>query len=238
MILRQSLLCMLLMALILYVESFTDLDMFVQKAWYSKETASWLISKADHEKWRWLFYGGMKKMVAIAGGIGVAVMLYGVFARKAALIRSGLLFSLALMITPLTVGGLKYLTNIYCPHEIQEFGGQAFYQHVLEMANPANAGLICGRCFPAGHASGGFALTMIFFCVPRSFRWPALFMSLCVGWIMGGYQMLRGDHFLTHTLMTMVLAWQINLLIVLTIPPLLAHFQKGWQQSRDFSVNQ
>lgn len=217
---------MLLMALIVYIESFTDIDMILQRVWYSKETASWLISTADHEKWRWLFYGGMKKMISIAGGIGFAVMLYGVYAHKMALVRSGLLFCLALLLTPLAVGGLKHLTNVYCPYEIQEFGGQAFYQRVLELANPANAGLAGGRCFSAGHASGGFALTMIFFCVPRNLRWPALFLSLCVGWIMGSYQMLRGDHFLSHTLMTMVLAWQINLLLVLVIPPLLSHFQK------------
>ena len=108
------------------------------------------------------------------------------------------------------------MTDVYCPYELQQFGGQAVYQRILAMADPANAGLTCGRCFPGGHASGGFALTMIFFCIPsRRWRWGALALALVYAWIMGLYQMLRGDHFLSHTLMSMVLAWQVNILLVL-----------------------
>ncbi len=225
-LLGQSLLCLLLMATVVALESFTDIDIAVQRAWYSHDTASWFISKTDHEHWRWLFYGGMKKMVFILGGMGVAVMLFGLYARKSAPLRSGLLFFLSLLITPLVAGLFKQLTDIYCPYELQEFGGQAFYQRVLELASPANVALEGGRCFPAGHASGGFALTMIFFCVPRKLRWPALFMALSLGWIMGLYQMFRGHHFLSHTLMSMLLAWQINLVLLYVEPSILTLVQK------------
>jgi membrane-associated PAP2 superfamily phosphatase len=34
-----------------------------------------------------------------------------------------------------------------------------------------------------------------------------------VGWIMGGYQMLKGAHYLSDTLVTMLLAWIIHLLL-------------------------
>ena len=224
--LRQSAICVVLMSMILILESFTDLDLLLQRQWFSYETSSWLISKAAHEHWRWLLYGGMKKMVAISGGISCVLMLWGIFTHKPMLVRGGLLFSLSLLITPLVVGMLKLVTDVYCPYELQEFGGQAFYQKVLTMADPANAGLTCGRCFPAGHASGGFAMTMLFFCVPKKLRWPSLALTLGIGWIMGLYQMLRGDHFLSHTLMTMVLAWQINLILVAAVSPLVSWYYR------------
>jgi membrane-associated PAP2 superfamily phosphatase len=211
----QSLLCILGMIGIVWMESFTDIDMLLQKLWFDQSSYQWLITQEMHGKWRWLFYGGMKKGVAIFGTLSVFAVLYGAYTKKQIWIRGGTLMILSLLITPLAVNGLKAITNIYCPYELVDFGGQAIYQRILTMADPANAGLICGRCFPAGHASGGFALTMIFFCIPlKKWRLAALTGALGYGWIMGIYQMLRGDHFLSHTLMTMLLAWQINILLV------------------------
>lgn len=75
-----------------------------------------------------------------------------------------------------------------------------------------------GRCFPAGHASGGFALIMLYFAVPNArWRWMGLAAGLAAGWLMGGYQMLRGEHFLSHTVTTMLLAWLVDLLIILVV---------------------
>jgi membrane-associated PAP2 superfamily phosphatase len=34
-----------------------------------------------------------------------------------------------------------------------------------------------------------------------------------VGWIMGGYQMLKGAHYISDTLVTMLLAWIIHLVL-------------------------
>lgn len=34
---------------------------------------------------------------------------------------------------------------------------------------------------------------------------------------MGLYQMMRGEHFLSHTVVSMLLAWQMNLLLVLLV---------------------
>ncbi|HIP14233.1 MAG TPA: PAP2 family protein, partial [Sulfurimonas autotrophica] len=38
--------------------------------------------------------------------------------------------------------------------------------------------------------------------------------AMIVGWSMGLYKMIIGDHFFSHTLITMILAWFIILLIV------------------------
>lgn len=131
--------------------------------------------------------------------------------------RSLLLFSLALALIPLCLGGAKKWTNIYCPYQLVEFGGTHGYQRLLEPVNVVNEGLGAGQCFPAGHATGGFALMVLFFCLPHRLRWTGLGAGMFVGWMMGGYQMLRGQHFLSHTLFTMVGSWVLILLLVLVI---------------------
>jgi len=69
-------------------------------------------------------------------------------------------------------------------------------------------------CWPAGHASGGFALLSLFFLFKtKKNRYIALIGALTVGWSMGVYKMLIGDHFLSHTILTMILAWLIVLVI-------------------------
>lgn len=38
-------------------------------------------------------------------------------------------------------------------------------------------------------------------------------MAISIGWALGLYKMFIGDHFLSHTLVTMLLAWLMILLI-------------------------
>ncbi|MFT5110556.1 MAG: membrane-associated PAP2 superfamily phosphatase, partial [Pseudoalteromonas tetraodonis] len=64
-----------------------------------------------------------------------------------------------------------------------------------------------GHGFPAGHASGGFALMGL--CVfGRTRRGITLGVAagLSLGWILGSYQMLNGNHYLSHTVVTNLLA--------------------------------
>ena len=42
----------------------------------------------------------------------------------------------------------------------------------------------------------------------------ALVVALVIAWSMGLYKMLLGDHFLSHTIITMIMAWLIILIIV------------------------
>ena len=71
------------------------------------------------------------------------------------------------------------------------------------------------KCWPAGHASGGFALLSLFFLFKtEKNRKKSIVFALIVGWSMGLYKMFVGDHFLSHTIITMVLSWLLILLIV------------------------
>jgi membrane-associated PAP2 superfamily phosphatase len=70
-----------------------------------------------------------------------------------------------------------------------------------------------GHCLPAGHASGGFGL-LGFVWIRRSRRWRIawLTVALVAGWSMGLVQMLNGSHYLSHTMVTMLLAWWLAVL--------------------------
>ena len=88
------------------------------------------------------------------------------------------------------------------PLELKAFGGT--HEHLLLFqAKPAG---YPSHAFPAGHASGGFALLGLYWIL-KSRRWRGLALGLGVGCWMGLYQVARGEHFLSHTLATAALAW-------------------------------
>ncbi|MBF0126131.1 MAG: phosphatase PAP2 family protein [Magnetococcales bacterium] len=71
-----------------------------------------------------------------------------------------------------------------------------------------------GKCFPAGHPSGGFAFMMLFFVFQsRRAKILGLLLGLTLGWVLGIYQMLKGAHFFSHVLVSMVVAWIIIVFI-------------------------
>jgi membrane-associated PAP2 superfamily phosphatase len=66
----------------------------------------------------------------------------------------------------------------------------------------------------AGHASGGFALLSLFFLFKTARKSIGVVLfALTIGWSMGLYKMAIGDHFLSHTIITMLIAWLIILIV-------------------------
>ena len=102
---------------------------------------------------------------------------------------------------------LKYGSTSSCPWDLQEFGGVARY--VSHWALGALDGG-SGRCFPAGHASAGFAFVGGFFALrhsqPPAARWWLL-AAISAGLALGLAQQVRGAHFMSHTLWTGWLCW-------------------------------
>jgi membrane-associated PAP2 superfamily phosphatase len=46
----------------------------------------------------------------------------------------------------------------------------------------------------------------------RRWRLTAITFGLILGWWMGGYQMLKGAHYLSHTVTTMLVTWLVIIL--------------------------
>ena len=97
-----------------------------------------------------------------------------------------------------------------CPHALSRFGGSVPYVKLFDSYPPAQRPDHQQRCYPAGHASGGFALMSLcyLFGTPRRRR-IAVLSGVAAGWITGLYKMVIGDHFLSHTIVSMLMAWII-----------------------------
>lgn len=103
---------------------------------------------------------------------------------------------------------LKAGSHTSCPWDLHEFGGVA--RHVSHWAGWLDSDGGAGRCFPAGHASTGFAFAGGYFALREelpglALAWLAL--AMLAGLALGVAQQLRGAHFMSHTLWTGWLCW-------------------------------
>ena len=91
-----------------------------------------------------------------------------------------------------------------------EFGGTARYVSHWQWGVRDGGG---GHCFPAGHASTGFAYLGAWFWLRRAAPRAAtawLIGALLVGLGLGLVQQVRGAHYMSHTLWTAWLCWVVS----------------------------
>ena len=212
---KQIIITATILIAVIALFQFSHLDIFVQSFFYNFDSKSWLIDK-DEPILKFFLYDGMKIFLIL---IAVAILFSLIFLRKKKIIqeyKKGLIIVLlSAIFIPLMIGSLKAISNTPCPCNIVNFDGiypdiKVFDSYPKDFVQPSKA-----KCWPAGHASGGFALMAFFFLFKTQLnKKRALGVALVVGWSMGLYKMLLGDHFLSHTIITMIMAWVIILIIV------------------------
>ncbi|MBA4261188.1 MAG: hypothetical protein C0443_03975 [Comamonadaceae bacterium] len=126
--------------------------------------------------------------------------------------------SVALLVTLslLAVSLIKRHSQTSCPWELQAFGGAARYvsHWALDQSDGGS-----GHCFPGGHASSGFAFLAL--CLPwlqapagcnrdRAAGWRWLSAVLMAGAVAGVAQTLRGAHYPSHTLWTLLICLGVS----------------------------
>ncbi|RXK54458.1 phosphatase PAP2 family protein [Oleiharenicola lentus] len=204
----------LVLAVALACFELTGTDLWLQDRFYDPGTGRWLVDAAD-PLGRLVFYDGPKGLIILTA-VALLVLALGP-ARWRERWRFGRrdlwVAVLTLVSVPVLAGWGKDTTNTFCPSEIRRYGGDVPYVKVFERYPENDRPARRGRGFPAGHASGGFALLGLMW-LRRSSAWRlgGLALGLGAGWWMGGYQMLKGAHFLSHTIVTMLLAWIVMLL--------------------------
>lgn len=102
---------------------------------------------------------------------------------------------------------VKATSNMDCPWDLVRYGGTREFIGLLQF-RPEH--LPKGGCFPAGHASAGYAwLSLYFFLgyVSPRYRWHGLALGTFVGLLFGVSQQLRGAHFLSHDVWTAAICW-------------------------------
>ena len=154
-------------------------------------------SRVLHDGGRWLAW-------AVLGALACDAwrpLVHGPSRRlRAAWVAATLLLSAA-------VPGLKRLSDTSCPWDVAGLGGRFPYvPHWL--AGVVDGGP--GHCFPSGHAVSAFAFVGLYFLWRR--HRPALARALLLavlaaGVLFGAAQLVRGAHFLSHTLWSAWLCW-------------------------------
>ncbi len=200
----------LLLTLVLFET--TSLDLAVQDCFY-EAGRGWLVDRRAPLP-QFFFYDGPKRafIVFIAVLFGCLVVPQAWFPRRPFSRRAAAFLLVCIGLVPGTVGLLKATTGVFYPYQTERYGGIRPYRNLLHSI-PYVPGQPRGKGFPAGHASGGFALMGLYFAWQhRLGRRLGLAAGLALGWTLGLYQMLKGAHYLSHTVVTMVLGWLLILL--------------------------
>ncbi|CAN7544262.1 phosphatase PAP2 family protein [Polaromonas sp. LjRoot131] len=159
----------------------------------------WFWRGTLHDDIRWLPWGVELALLA------AVVRPFGALRRLA--VERRVQLALTTLVSLLAVSTLKLHSLTSCPWELHEFGGTvAYVSHWAWGVHDGGS----GGCFPAGHASAGFAFLGGFFAFrharPRAARrWLA--GALLAGFILGLAQQVRGAHYMSHTLWTAWLCW-------------------------------
>lgn len=213
-----------------FVFEFTAIDLFIQDYFYNFETGQWLLDKNAVIP-RVIFYDGVRALF-ILFIFGLLITL--LFFRRYPLINNNkiglLVVLLSCVLVPLFIGYLKSVTNIPCPTDLERYGGSFPYVTVLTdyPSTFQQSGNI--KCYPAGHASGGFSLMSLFFLFSNGRKKKiALASAIVFGWTIGNYKMIIGDHFFSHTFITMVLSW----LLISSLNYVVLRYSKNLKTSAD-----
>jgi membrane-associated PAP2 superfamily phosphatase len=203
---------LVLIILALCLINYTEIDIKIQDYFFDFENKSWLVDRNEPVK-KFIFYQFPKILLGLAIFVLLASTIFA-FVKKLENRRKFLLILLGLVFIPLIAGNIKKFTNVYCPNQLQIYGGKFPYVKIFD-SYPSN--LIQekrAQCFPAGHAVTGFALLILFFALEKKRnRFFGLFSGIALGWILGSYQMLKGVHFFGDTLVSMLLCFLVAALL-------------------------
>jgi membrane-associated PAP2 superfamily phosphatase len=206
--LRIPLLCFVLLAGALVV---TSGDVAIANAlffdagrqrWIGADT--WWSNDLLHTGGRWAMRGIVLAALAICA-IASRFPHWRSLRRPAAYFASSIILSVAF------VGLLKVLTNVDCPWDLAPFGGdQPFVQLFADRPDA----LPPAHCFPAAHASSGYALLASYFAL-RERRARLARCGLAIGLFtvlaFGVAQQARGAHFVSHDVWSAFIVWFVAL---------------------------
>jgi len=193
------------------VISFFELDCRWAEWLFQLEGGSWRL-RTHWLLTDWIHEGGRSLSVALA----LACILLWLASGRVSRLYPHRRVLAYLALAPLLSAGLvslgKHTLGGDCPWSLQPFGGDQPYRSLLAQLLESGG----GECFPAGHASAGYAwlaLGCAAVAVTPRLLPLGLGMPLLLGLVFGLGQQLRGAHFLSHDLWSLVLCWTVSVLL-------------------------
>ncbi len=200
----------------------SPLDLWLQDHFYDPPSG-WLIDSKEPVL-RLLFYSGPKRLLYLFGVLLIAACLGPAGIRKRLIpdetkARDWIVVLATLVSAPLLISTSKSMTHVFCPFELARYDGSHAYKPICERYTNEDRPSRFGRGFPAGHASGGFALlSLAGVGRSRKSRLVGFGIGITAGTLMGTYQMLKGAHFLSHTIVTALICWIVFLVFRQLVP--------------------
>lgn len=161
---------------------------------------NWLLTTVLHDGARRLAW-----CLALLLCVGVWIPISGL---KKLPFNRRLQFAVTTLLAVTLVSSLKVISATSCPYALSQFGGVAHYTSHWVTLFQRDGG--SGGCFPAGHASSGFAFLGGYFVFRntdpvQAKRW--LIGALVAGLVFGIAQQMRGAHFMSHTMWSAWVCW-------------------------------
>ncbi len=203
---RLNLIVPLFVAAFAIFSEYSGLDIALARNFYDGITGTWPLKN------EFLVAGVLHSfakdcVVYIMAAVLLLLILSFVF-RRLRPFRKGAAYMLFGSLTGVAlVAILKDSTHIYTPWDLALFGGDKPHVRIFD---PSPVGLPVGHAFPGGHSSGGFAFFSVYFLLSRyrpKYRLFGLALGLTVGGIFAAAQEMRGAHFLSHDLFSLVICW-------------------------------
>lgn len=196
-----------LLVLALSFAQFSNFDVALQNNFFDFTQKKWLVDK-DEPRAKFFFYQLPKILLGLAIIFSLAASFFAKNRQKFFLIFLGL------ALIPFIAGNVKKFTNIYCPTQLEIYGGDKPYVKIFDSYPKNFVQKKNGQCFPAGHAVSGFCLFILFFALQKKSHKIFVFMAALIwGWALGLYQMLKGAHFFSDTLVAMLLCFLLAAVI-------------------------
>jgi len=190
------------------VSEYSGLDLFLARLFFDDATQSWPLKSSFITAG--VLHKGAQQMVVYFTVVLPLFMVLSLFIKRLRphVKGAGYLFLCILFATGI-VALIKASTHIYTPWDLTLFGGDRPY---IRLFDTVPSDLPVGHAFPGGHSSGGFAFVCLFFLLsvyrPR-YRYHGLVFGLALGAVFAITQELRGAHFLSHDLFSLVICWYV-----------------------------
>lgn len=196
----------LILLLLGIVLEYSGFDLWWITHFFDEPTQSW--PYRNHWLFNTVIHDWGKKIDILAGIVWMSVFTLSFYLDILKKHKKIMLYILSAAIAgPLIVGAGKQITHIYTPWDLTLFSGTMPY---IRLFDPVPNGLPIGEAFPSGHASGGFAFFSLYFAfrhLGSPLRIYGLLFGLFLGLIFGIGQQIRGAHFPSHDLYSMVICW-------------------------------
>lgn len=113
-------------------------------------------------------------------------------------------FLFCLIFIPAFISLIKSKTNIHCPSDLSDYNGRVPFRSLIDFESYKSIlnRYGNGNCFPGGHASGGYAFIASYFVLDDLYKKSGIVIGFLLGTYMAIYQMMKGAHFLSHSLFT------------------------------------